>query len=187
MNRGEIIRKELEEIAPDIPWQSQDPDFSVPEGYFARITGRMMEKIQVEEAEKLLRKNNIYQVPQDYFYRLPGKVLKRIQPHKVITLPRRRHRHFQLATAAAIAALVALAGLISRPTPPSKISLDDQLAGISDHAIEQYLNAELGSLNTEEIYDYLSFQNRQISITDGFSSADLEEYLDNNVLSTGGY
>lgn len=184
MNEGENIRKELENIAPEIQWKREFPDFSIPEGYFGQATREIWDKIQVEEGEKALSKTLPYQVPDGYFDQLPQKVLEKVQDTpRIISLPRQRRRRYDWAMAAAIAAIVALAGLLSQPNRPAGThhSLDLQLATISNNAIEQYLDNHLSSLNTEDLYEYLNPQDQQDPMIHDVSSQAIEEYLNNNV------
>lgn len=185
MNEGENIRHELKSLAPEIQWNLRSPEFSVPEDYFQQSSRQIVEKIGLQEAEKILSKAPAYRVPPGYFNALPQQVLERIRKNKgVVSLPRYRRHRQQWAVAAAMAVIVTLGGLLAMPRSPK--ALDPQLATISDGAIEQYLHTQLSSLNTEEIYDYLNPEGQQHSITDGFSAQDIEEYLDNNVYTPEG-
>lgn len=187
MTQGENIRKELEEIAPEIHGRLPSPDFNVPDGYFRNFAFKTLDRIHSEEKaeENEFRhkfpKRNVYAVPEGYFAGTPQKVLEKIQNRRsAIPLPRRRKYQSGWAVAACMAAFVALAGILTMPKNTTQKPLDSQLANISENAIEQYLNNHLSPLNSEEIYDYITTSDVENAITHNLSTQDIQEYLEDN-------
>lgn len=184
MTEGENIKKELEGIAPEMQWNLQEPDFKVPDSYFTHFAGTVMDKIRSESEETFARdfaNNNVYTVPDNYFEAAPQKILEKIRvPHRVVPLPRRRKYQKGWAVAASMAVFVALAGILSIPKHTADSRLNTQLAGISENAIEQYLNTHVSLLNSEDLFDYITTSDIQNTITHDFSTHDIEEYLEDN-------
>lgn len=193
MSVNKNIRKELEEIVPGSKWPEKPADFEIPEGYFQQLTDIVLNKIKDREEEELplsLKNRRTYEAPAEYFENLPEKVLSRISEGNretpVVMLPR-KHKNWQnWAAAAIIAAFVATAGLIwlapshLQNGQSSSFSLSQQLASVSDQAIEQYLGTQINSSNVNEVYDNLSNQDLQDALTTGLSTSAIEEYLQNN-------
>lgn len=188
MNEGEKIQKELENIAPEIQWNRQRPDFNIPEGYFQQTEKDILARIQIEEAEKTLTRQPAYQVPEGYFQELPQQVLETIHSgHQVKLLPRYRRQRSNWPVAAAIAILVGVAGLLSISRQSTAPSFNNQLAGIGENALEQYLDIQTSTLNMEDTYDQQKDDDPQDdNIAKEFTSAEIKAYLDNNVFSPSG-
>jgi hypothetical protein len=59
-------------------------------------------------------------------------------------------------------------------------SLSQQLASVSNQAIEQYLISHVNTSNMNEVYNNLGDQDLQDTLTNGLSTSAIEEYLQNN-------
>jgi hypothetical protein len=186
------ILKELEEITPGFKWPENQAGFEVPDGYFQRFQDTVLNKITNSDLEKwpVFLNRDRFVAPAGYFESLPEKVLSKIKgDHKetsVVRLPR-KHRNWQNWVAAAvIAAFVALGGLIWLTPHPLQngqrvsFSLSQQLASVSNQAIEQYLISHVNTSNMNEVYNNLGDQDLQDTLTNGLSTSAIEEYLQNN-------
>lgn len=192
MPRNKNILKELEEIAPDIPWPEKHPDFELPTGYFEGLHEEVMNRIGQMEANELpaqLTGKQPFSVPDGYFEGLPAKVMGKIntenRTYPTIKFHRRR-TWTAWASAAAIAAFVALGGLLWLPKNPSSnqgetaLSINEQMASLSDHAIEQYLDMNLSAANMDEVYESLNNKGLEDAVTKELSTQAIQEYLQNN-------
>lgn len=192
MSVNKNILKELEEIVPGFRWPENHADFEVPDEYFQRFPDTVLNKITNSDTEKLpvSLSRDTFVTPAGYFESLPEKVLSKIKGDSketsVVRLPR-KHRHWQNWVAAAvIAAFVALGGLIWLTPHPSQkgqqasFSLSQQLASVSNQAIEQYLITHVNVSNMSEVYNNLSEQDLQDALTNGLSTSAIKEYLQNN-------
>lgn len=198
MSVNKNILQELKEIVPGFQWPENHPDFEVPEGYFTQFPDAVLNKINnggEKELSVSFTKKNIYEAPAGYFDSLPEKVLSKVNREskgvQVMQLPRRHRNWYNWATAAVIAAFVALGGVIWLTPPPvkqqSSFSINQQLASLSDQEIEQYLSVQINSSNVNEVYDNLSDQDLQNVLTNGLSTAAIEEYLQNNAPDTSSF
>lgn len=191
MSVNKNILKELEEIVPGFKWPENQADFDIPDGYFQRFPNIVLKNINdnTKELPVSLSKST-FEAPAGYFDSLPEKVLGKIKENSketsVVRLPR-KHRNWQdWAAAAVIAAFVALGGLIWLTPHPSQngqqasFSISQQLASVSNQAIEQYLSTHVNASNMNEVYNNLSDQDLQDALTDGLSTSAIEEYLQNN-------
>jgi len=125
-------------------------------------------------------KQNAYSVPDGYFDRVPQAVLNKVKQQTLVRqLPRRQSYWQNWVIAASMAAIIALGALLLLPQDGRRqLSLDRQLAGLSDDAIEQYLSMEVNAFNTDVSPVEDGLQNVPVN---GLSNRDIEEYLDENI------
>lgn len=181
MPKRDNIQEELENLTPGFTWPDSHARLEVPEGYFQELPGRVLEMLSITGTPDItpnLPKENPYRIPEGYFEQLPGRLLGKLAPKTpVINLPRSRPRLTAWAYAAAIIVLVALSGLLWISQHHQPPTLDQQLASLSDDAIEQYLSTEAGAFNTDDVFSTLNEEDIQNSLTGGISSQDIQTYL----------
>lgn len=54
MNEKDKIREELKEVAPQLPWEAPATPFSVPEGYFEKLTETLTQKTNRATGAKVI-------------------------------------------------------------------------------------------------------------------------------------
>lgn len=191
MAETEKIREELERLIPGESWPRAYPAGQVPEGYFDKLPGRVLEAVapgSEEEAGLSWGKTNPYAVPAGYFDQLPGIVARKLTPAPapMVSLPRQRplSRWSSWAAAAVITGMIALSGLLwftNPPSAPASGSVEQQIAGLSSDAIEQYLSNATNTLNSDEILNTLNDDNIQDASSGRSSRQVLEEYLNDEI------
>jgi hypothetical protein len=200
MSVNKNILKELEELVPGFGWPEKHVDFEVPEGYFTELPDAVLNRINGHEREELpvpLSRENAFDTPAGYFENLPLRILNKINEENkktpVVRLPRSRRKWPNWAAAAAIAAFVAAGGMLwlipprLQNNPQASISFNQQLASLSNQAIEQYLSTQINSSNMNEVYKNLSDQDLQDALTSGLSTSAIKEYLQNNELDSSSF
>lgn len=197
MSVNKNILKELEELESGFGWPEQHADFKVPEGYLTQLPDTVLNRIKGGEREELpvsLSRENAFGTPAGYFENLPSRILNKINEENkkapLVRLPRSRRKWPNWAAAAAIAAFVAVGGMWWLIPPrlqnnrQASISFNQQLASVSDEAIEQYLSTQINSSNINEVYKNLSDQDLQDALTNDLSTSAIKEYLQNNDLDS---
>ena len=197
MSVNKNILKELEELESGFGWPEKHADFKVPEGYLTQLPDTVLNRIKGGEREELpvsLSRENAFGTPAGYFENLPSRILNKINEENkkapLVRLPRSRRKWPNWAAAAAIAAFVAVGGMWWLIPPrlqnnrQASISFNQQLASVSDEAIEQYLSTQINSSNINEVYKNLSDQDLQDALTNDLSTSAIKEYLQNNDLDS---
>lgn len=122
-----------------------------------------------------------YTVPAGYFDNLTVPV----PGAKVIPMGNSRMKWLKRGLAAAcVAAILAVGGMyLAKQQQPQGVKLDTQLAALSDQEIEDYLQNHTDDFDNEAIFSSVSNETELPSvIPDDISDANLEQYLDENML-----
>jgi hypothetical protein len=181
---------ELLELSPLLSSLPRKMPFQVPEGYFETVRSGILEELKsgkklhspdpagVEGWPKIMP----YRVPEGYFDHFSRTVLQRISvPAKtrVISI-KKMPAVLRYAAAAVITGFLALgAGIYFQPRT---VSVDTQLAGLSDQSMTEYLQYRADPLDNETIYSEISTDAMQENgLVSSLSDDDLKAYLDNTV------
>ena len=84
MENRTTILNELKEISPVVAQIGLQQPYTVPAGYFDRLAGQVLQRIQADEhmATVLPATNNPYNVPQGYFEGLAAQLLQRVKSNE---------------------------------------------------------------------------------------------------------
>jgi hypothetical protein len=142
---------ELAELSPVLAGLSKKIPFSVPENYFLSLANEVPVLIGNEKLPSIfaeLDKKLPYQVPTGYFDDLATEILakKNHKPAKVISI--NRSRWMKVAAAAIVLGIIALSSILYfnnnsaiDPAKQPEAWMAKKLKGISDQALEEFVNA----------------------------------------------
>jgi hypothetical protein len=186
-------------------WQevNKKNPFTVPEGYFNEVSENIVAGAKAiafvnEELENLsplmagLKIKQVYAVPEGYFENSAAAILQRIQrqPGKIISIGFSK-KIIRYAAAAAIAGIVLVTGYVmSKKTDPvlvdtAAVTLDSsRVAGISDQAMEEFLNTNTFSIADTSIVPSADASGEDLTekesrdLLANISDEELQQYLE---------
>ena len=155
--------------------KNKETGFSTPDGYFDKLTDRIMDRIG-QEADGLSGSGG-FKVPEGYFDSLSEKILEKEQkpePKVVKLYPYRK----LLITAASIAAVVVIfIGL--QWQGDQGLSFDD----IASLELEEYFDQNPGVVNTYEIAELMPLDDLEVNdiLESDWDEENIVEYLDEEI------
>lgn len=171
MQKGKDIVDELQELVPGASWPGASPLSGPPAGYFDRLPEVILQRARMENAGSVQEELNSlsplladaralqqpYSVPEGYFDGLAGRIMTGLQspptasPRVVPLRPRRNL--WKWVAAACLLGIVSVGALFfTQRGGNGTASLDNQLAGISDQEIVEYLQTHSDAFDNEDIF-----------------------------------
>ena len=185
---AESVDQELESLSPVLAGLSKKMPFSLPEGYFNKISEDLSGIVADEPLPQVLAeagKSMPYQVPSGYFENISVEVLKKLQPPKttakVVSFSSTKWMRY--AVAAMVAGIIAVSGLVyynsnqtANPTQ-SEDWIAKELKNVSDQELDAFI------ITTEENTTSLANNNmaakKEIrSLLKDVPDSELEKFLD---------
>lgn len=176
----------LEKVtAAELPVMSKEDGFTVPEGYMEQSEDAIMAHIAVQELKETVSTDG-FEVPQGYFESLNARILDRIQEPQVIQMPNRqparstnpfkKYAWFSAATAACVAAIIAV-GNYNSDDRNLVTATTTSLEEIPDDEIIRYLSNYSDASDLAEFAEYIYEPKDSKGIGSEIADEELENYL----------
>lgn len=158
---------------------ADEDEFTIPVNYFEELTGRIEERISIENLHKLVP-NDGFKIPETYFSQLSNRINERINENSSIIKIKRKTVFSTWASYSAAACISILIGTVIYFNSTG-YTINKQLSDVPDQEIINYLQIHSTANDIPYIMENVNPEGLK-QITTDVSSDELEAYINSTTL-----